>query len=45
MAIARQQKPKHISAAKNQHAITEELFEKLFSVLFVLGIYNENQWD
>jgi hypothetical protein len=45
MAIARQRQPKHVSAATNQHATTEELLEKLFSMLFVLGLYNENQQD
>jgi hypothetical protein len=43
-AIARQQDSKHVSAAMNQDATTEELLEVVYSVQSVLRLYNEDQW-
>jgi hypothetical protein len=37
LAIARQRRGKHVSAAMNQHTTTEELLEAVLSVLWLLS--------
>lgn len=54
-AIARQQQPKHVLAAMNQHAAIEEMLEsehttreELWEMVFPMQsmprLYNENNW-
>jgi hypothetical protein len=45
VAIATQSCGKHISAAINQHATTDELLEAVFSVWFVPRLYSKDQQE
>jgi hypothetical protein len=43
VAVARQRRGKHFSAAKNQHATIEELLKAMFSMRSVRRLYSEAQ--
>jgi hypothetical protein len=43
-AVARHQLGEHVSTETNQEAIIE-LLEAMFSIRYVLRLYNEDQWD
>jgi hypothetical protein len=43
MAIARQWHDKHVSAATNKRAAVEELLEVVFSMWYMLRLYNKHQ--
>jgi hypothetical protein len=45
MAIARQWCDKHVSTAMNKHAAVEELLEVVFSMWYMLRLYNEHQLE
>jgi hypothetical protein len=42
-AVARQRRGKHISAATNKHATTDELMEVAFSIPSLPRLYSEDQ--
>jgi hypothetical protein len=43
VAIARQQRSKHVSMAMNQHVTVKELLEVMFSEWSTPWLYNEDQ--
>jgi hypothetical protein len=44
-ATATQQWGKHVSAAMNQHAATEELLATAFSVWLLPRVHSKDQWE
>jgi hypothetical protein len=43
--VARQRRDKHVSAATNTHATTEELLEAMFSMQSVSMLYSDGHWE